>query len=397
MPEARKTKLPDIWKEGECFIPVFPVEQTKDVLQELTGMQDCNCVYIDDYPVSEQDWVEVMVLSLGIKYSNDGEISKILSELRSRNATMLSAPSLRSLALRDILRRLSAGKKLVLYIRRPISRMLETDFEHLVQYIGTSIGIVCHTNNKAEVPLSLAPSIRYYEMRKEINADSPVYFSYSRDDSTNLVAMICKSLDDRDILYSLDMRDSGVQSSIKEYETAIGNADTVIVVISDKYFESQDCMFEMSGIVSKGDIRNRVVFVSNLKNVKRNNESRTTILEFWKQKYATFKDVEPNDVEMIKERSYVEAIIQAIPNFWSHIVDDVAFLSKDVEKDKASSVGLYMQNLIKQRQSECKKAELEAPNNPVSSGDTPSNTVIQMGNNSITIGTVNGNVSFGSK
>lgn len=100
---------------------------------------------------------------------------------------------------------------------------------------------------------------------------------------------------------------------------------------------------------------------------------------------------------MIKERSYVEAIIQTIPKFWSHIVDDVAFLSKDVEKDKASSVGLYMQNLIKQRQSECKKAELEAPNNPVSSGDTPSNTVIQMGNNPITIGTVNGNVSFGSK
>ena len=234
-------------------------------------------------------------------------------------------------------------------------------------------------------------------MRTKINPDSPVYFSYSRDDSSALVDVICQSLASKDILYSLDMVDVEVQSSIKEYERAIGNGETVIVVLSDNYFESPDCMYEMAMLTKRGEISERVIFVTHFQSVKRKKESHDLILKKWKDKYDGYRDIDPSDSSMTLEMNYTAEIIQAFPEFWKHIVDDVAFSSEVVEKDPAASITNRVLEIIKLRKFANKTPTTTQVSDPVNSGDTPSIYVSQTGQGSVAFGVVNGNVILSGK
>lgn len=207
------TYLPNIWSER--FIPVIPESQSKDV-QELLNEADCTCICVDEYPANGQDWVETILMFLGEKFASNLFVAQTMEALQDASRTAFSPPARRGMALKAILQHLSNGKKLVLYIRRPVSHMIETDFEHLSHFIGPTIGILCHATSETNVPLSLQPTIRYHIMRQMINPNQPVFFSYSREDSTGLVDTICKALESTDIEYSLDMIDTRLQDSIKE-------------------------------------------------------------------------------------------------------------------------------------------------------------------------------------
>lgn len=393
MPDQR-TYLPDIWTDPH--IAILPVEQVKVVQEYLATDNGFVCISIDDYPVPGQDWIEVFIICIANEYGSDSYLCQVFQQLRSPNMSSLSAPTIRNLALRDMLNYLSGGKRLILYISRPIFSLSEYDFEHLSGHVSKTVGIICHASSLIKIPSSLEHRIRYHEMRKKINPDSPVYFSYSRDDSTALVNIISQSLASNDILYSLDMVDVKVQSSIKEYEMAIGNGETVIVVLSDNYFESPDCMYEMAALTKRGEINKRVIFVSHFQSVKRKKESHDLILDKWKAKYDSYRDIDPSDSAMTLEMNNTAEIIQAFPEFWKHVVDDVAISSEEVEKDSASSISNRVLEIINLRKFANKTPTTTQVSDPVNSGDTPTNTVIQMGNNSISIGTVNGNVTFGS-
>lgn len=393
MPDQR-TYLPDIWTEPH--IAILPVEQVKVVQEYLATDNGFVCISIDDYPVPGQDWIEVFIICIANEYGSDSYLCQVFQQLRSPNMSSLSAPTIRNLALRDMLYYLSGGKRLILYISRPIFSLSEYDFEHLSGHVSKTVGIICHASSLIKIPSSLEHRIRYHEMRNKINPDSPVYFSYSRDDSTALVNIISQSLASNDILYSLDMVDVKVQSSIKEYEMAIGNGETVIVVLSDNYFESPDCMYEMAALTKRGEINKRVIFVSHFQSVKRKKESHDLILDKWKAKYDSYRDTDPSDSAMTLEMNNTAEIIQAFPEFWKHVVDDVAISSEEIEKDSASSISNRVLEIINLRKFANKTPTTTQVSDPVNSGDTPTNTVIQMGNNSISIGTVNGNVTFGS-
>lgn len=385
------TSLPNIWSEE--FIPVIPVSQAKDV-QELLNETDCICINVDEYPASGQDWVETILLFLGEKYPNDLLVSQKMEELQSANRTALSGSAICRLALKTILLHLSGRKKPVLYIKRPITRFTESDFEHLSHFIGPTIGIVCHTTSENNVPLSFRPKIRYHIMQTMINPNSPVYFSYSRDDSTELVDIICKSLESRDILYSLDMKDVKIQSSIKAYEKAIGNGELVIVVLSDNYFESPDCMYEMAAITNRGEISKRVIFISHFQNVKRKKESHDLILGKWQAEYDKYRNIDPSNVAMTQEMDNIAGIIQTFPDFWKHVVDDVAFSSSEVENDSAASVSDFILNLIAKLKEET-SLPMQKILDPINSGNTPGNlTINQTGDHPVIINTINGDVHF---
>ena len=155
-------------------------------------------------------------------------------------------------------------------------------------------------------------------------------------------------------------------------------------------------MYEMAALTKRGEINKRVIFVSHFQSVKRKKESHDLILDKWKVKYDSYRDIDPSDSAMTLEMNNTAEIIQAFPEFWKHVVDDVAISSEEVEKDSASSISNRVLEIINLRKFANKTPTTTQVSDPVNSGDTPTNTVIQMGNNSISIGTVNGNVAFGS-
>lgn len=190
------------------------------------------------------------------------------------------------------------------------------------------------------------------------------------------------------------MRDVPAQSSIHAFEQKIGKGDLVIVVLSDNYFESPHCMYEMAGITRQGDIRKRVVFVSNLQNVKRNKTSHDLILKKWKQRHKEYDNIDVNDLAMQQEKGDIQSIIDYFPKFWLHAKDDVAFQASKVEADSAAELSDYIVYLITQKENK-NTIQMQPLHDPINSGDTPSITVHQVGNHHVFIGNINGDVRFG--
>lgn len=149
MPDQR-TYLPDIWTDPH--IAILPVEQVKVVQEYLATDNGFVCISIDDYPVPGQDWIEVFIICIANEYGSDSYLCQVFQQLRSPNMSSLSAPTIRNLALRDMLNYLSGGKRLILYISRPIFSLSEYDFEHLSGHVSKTVGIICHASSLIKSP-----------------------------------------------------------------------------------------------------------------------------------------------------------------------------------------------------------------------------------------------------
>ena len=390
MPDLR-TYLPDIWTNP--FIAAVPFSQ-KEILEHEVGiLSECQCLIVDEEPMDGQDWVELLLQYIEDNYGYDSFVSASMNSLASPNYTALTGVSLRRRVLKGILTYLSEKKRLLIYIRKPISRVNETGFEHLGFLVNNQVGILCHVRNPKDIPDDPLTRIHFCQMKQILNPNVPIYISYSRKESLELVDMIVMNLEKEGVKVNLDTRDNGPTKSIKEFETAIGNGNVVIVILSDLYFESDDCMYEMAALVKRGEIARRVIFIDRLKDVQRNIESHNLIKEKWREEFNKFHDVGPTDTALLEKKKDLGDIVTLFSTFWGYAVDRVAFKSAEVEADNA--VGLLA--IIKERLSSLNP---QIPNGPIdlmnnSAVPVSQTTVNQTGSQCVNIGTVNGNVTFG--
>ena len=97
-----------------------------------------------------------------------------------------------------------------------------------------------------------------------ININNPVYISYAWGEDLELnVNRLCELMEKNDIYFKRD-KAKGANSlcpyryNIIDAEEEIGLGKTIIVVISDKYIKSLNCMYEWHCICKTGDIQKRV-------------------------------------------------------------------------------------------------------------------------------------------
>lgn len=387
MPDARKTNLPDIWSNPH--IAAIPLSQEPLLTKELDDLNDCMCLTIDEDPMCGQDWTELLLQYIEELYNYDPYIKERLSSLTQPNNTAYSAASLRRKALKDVLSYLSFNRKLLFYIRRPVSRIRETGFEHLGFIVNKRVGIMCLVQNAKEIPDTSYSKIHYSPMKQILNPNDPVYISYARKESTPLMEFISSRLEADGINVSLDMRDNGPTKSIREYETAIGNGSVVIVVLSDMYFEREDCMFEMAALVKKGGISDRVIFIDALSNVQRNQESHDLIKQRWDVEFKKFQGITATDTAMLSKQKDIGTIVTLFSTFWEYLDDRVAYKASDLQVDNA----LDLVSLVKERIARLIPQLPQGSIAPLNAGSVPINSV-QYGNHNTSIGQINGNVTF---
>jgi len=89
--------------------------------------------------------------------------------------------------------------------------------------------------------------------------EQAVFISYAwGGEREDIVNKIDESLQKRGIKIIRDKRDLGYKGSIKTFMERIGTGDCVIVVISDKYLKSPNCMFELVEIAANKEFGNRI-------------------------------------------------------------------------------------------------------------------------------------------
>lgn len=91
------------------------------------------------------------------------------------------------------------------------------------------------------------------------DSNRQVYISYAwGGDSERVVDVIDADLQGRGIVVVRDKRDLGYKGMIQDFMQEIGRGHAVVVVISDKYLKSPNCMFELVEIVKNKDVRDRI-------------------------------------------------------------------------------------------------------------------------------------------
>lgn len=92
------------------------------------------------------------------------------------------------------------------------------------------------------------------------NIPTSVFISYAWGGESEKVAdEIDQQISSLDLTFIRDKRDLGFKGLIKEFMQKIGQGKFVILVISDKYLKSPNCMFELLEVQKNGNLYDRIL------------------------------------------------------------------------------------------------------------------------------------------
>jgi hypothetical protein len=86
-----------------------------------------------------------------------------------------------------------------------------------------------------------------------------VFVSYAWEaESEKTVSDLDQVFKSRGVLIVQDKRDLGFKGEIRAFMEAIGRGKCVILILSDKYLQSENCLFELLEVARYGDFKDRV-------------------------------------------------------------------------------------------------------------------------------------------
>jgi hypothetical protein len=93
----------------------------------------------------------------------------------------------------------------------------------------------------------------------ELKFKKEIYISYAwGGESEEFVNNLDRTLQEKGVTIIRDKRDLGYKGLIKDFMERIGRGKSVIAVISDKYFKSRNCMFELVQVAKNENFYDRI-------------------------------------------------------------------------------------------------------------------------------------------
>lgn len=140
-----------------------------------------------------------------------------------------------------------------------------------------------------------------------MNNKTSIFISYSWKDK-ELVDKLDKELQSLGYNIKRDVRDAQVSESIKEFMKKIRKTDYSIIVLSDAFLKSQNCMKEIFEFIKDDDYKDRIipVILDSAKEIWGPSKGLQYTI-FWKETEEAFK----NQLKLIDEESksgYIEEL-----------------------------------------------------------------------------------------
>jgi len=140
--------------------------------------------------------------------------------------------------------------------------------------------------------------------------------------SDEILAQLVKRLEAEDITFILDKKDLSYRQSIRDFMIQLGEADMVIIILSNKYLKSEYCMFELLEI-HKNENLNERIFPIVLDEVKISSSAdRLEFVKYWETQLMDLQ----NKVKELNSLSYIEGITDDL-NLYSEIRNNIARLT----------------------------------------------------------------------
>ena len=121
-----------------------------------------------------------------------------------------------------------------------------------------------------------------------------------------------------------DIRNIGYKGNIKEYMAQIRDTDFVLLIISDSFIKSSNCMFEVLELIKDKDFKEKMlpVVMDGTKIFKA--DDKLEYIKYWTKQHADLKakleGVNTTDaLELYKELKHIENIRTTIDEFLGHV------------------------------------------------------------------------------
>jgi formylglycine-generating enzyme required for sulfatase activity len=168
--------------------------------------------------------------------------------------------------------------------------------------------------------------------------EQAVFISYAwGGESEEIVNQIDQALQQRGLKAIRDKRDLGYRCSISAFMQRIGQGNCVIVVISDKYLRSPNCMFEMVEIAEGKQFYDRVFPIVLSDAIIYDPVKRLEYVEYWELKRGelaqAMKDVDPANLQGIREDMDLYDRIRGRISGLTSILKDMNTLTPDLHRD----------------------------------------------------------------
>ena len=225
---------------------------------------------------------EKLVWKTGVILERDGSRAEVTEEYAQRRIRVrVSGPDPRSLLaiVDDQLERLHSAFPRLQYDRYLPCPCTECTgkaepyafpLEKLAKMAARNQSIQCHASGEMVDAVQLIRDVLPSALRLEerpaervlastLPAGPPsqeVFVSYAwTEESHKLVDRLQEALDQQGVRLLRDREEMRYKDSIREFMRRIGQGKCVVVVISEKYLKSENCMFEMLEIAQAGALR----------------------------------------------------------------------------------------------------------------------------------------------
>lgn len=174
------------------------------------------------------------------------------------------------------------------------------------------------------------------------NYEQAVFISYAWGEDTSereiIVNELDQSLQKRGIKIVRDKRDLGYKGSIRDFMSRIGEGNCVIIVISDKYLRSKNCMFELVEVAGNKQFGDRI-FPIILKDAKIYDwRGQAEYLEYWEKEKAELDE----RIKNMKSRSNLQGLYEELDDYErfraeiskiTNMLEDMNSLSPDMLRE----------------------------------------------------------------
>jgi internalin A len=235
------------------------------------------------------------------------------------------------------------------------------------------------------------------------NYEQAVFISYAwGSEREELVNQMDQALQKRGLKIIRDKRDLGYKGSITEFMERIGRGNCVIVVISDKYLRSPNCMFELVEIAEGKQFHDRIFPVVLADANIYDPLKRIEYVKHWEQKRAelaeALKSLDPANLQGLREDMDLYDRIRDKVSGLTSTLKDMNTLTPDMHLDADFEI-LY--NAIENRMKAAPVDSAGEGNQPAAESAKPASN-ISASNGSTAVGginiggNVNGNIVIGN-
>jgi TIR domain-containing protein len=236
--------------------------------------------------------------------------------------------------------------------------------------------------------------------------EQTIFISYAwGGEREKIVNQIDQALQQRGIKITRDKRDLGYKGSIREFMERIGQGNCVIVVVSDKYLRSPNCMFELVEVAEHRQFFDRVFPVVLADANIYDPLKRIEYVRYWEVKRAelaeAMKTLDPANLQGIRDDMDLYDRIRDKVSGLTSILKDMNTLTPEMHQESDFS---YLYEAIEKRLKESpakataentKNAKTPEETNATSKGGVVANKgSTAIGN--IQVGGNAGNISIGN-